>query len=143
MAERGLFVAQICYTMMHILTYTITLELWGSFNWYFIVLFCLQEIPNVYGMIMVFFSWLDDIPDWKENEVSLKLQRAWYYWSPWVNFIAFLVLLVQLVPFIYGLFIWEKADGKAEEEIGQTAMTEGVVNTLPYIYNLVVYYCTL
>jgi len=64
MAERGLFVAQICYIVMHVLTYTMTLELWQSFNWYYIALFFVQEIPNIYGMLMVVCSWLDDIPDW-------------------------------------------------------------------------------
>lgn len=48
-----------------------------------------------------------------------------------------------MVPFIYGLYIWTRADGKTEEDIGQNAMTEGIISLLPFIYCLIVYYITL
>ena len=55
----GLIVAQVGYTIVHILTFAITLQFWNGWNIYYLIMFVAEEIPNVYNFLVCICVFID------------------------------------------------------------------------------------
>ena len=45
----ALIVAELGYTVVHVMTYIITLNFWNNYNPYYIGMFVAEELPNIFN----------------------------------------------------------------------------------------------
>ena len=106
------------YTLVHTLTYMITLQFWNDFNFLYIVMYVLEEIPNIYNLIVCSCSFVDQyVPNTLASNPA-ALQRVLYYWKPIIECEAFVTSVVQTGPVIFGTYVWYFQDGKEDGIIG-------------------------
>ena len=61
----ALIVAELGYTVVHILTYVITLNFWNNYNPYYLAMFVAEELPNLFNFLIcgsaVLDNWLPSV----------------------------------------------------------------------------------
>lgn len=129
--------------MLHVMTYSISLNLWNGFDFYYLLLFFLQEIPNVFAFMICSISFLDLIPDWLDTTTVSQIMKIIYYFKPFIDLIAFLTIIIENFPLVFALFLWNKGDDDSQVSIAQNTLTESLISQLPYILSLVFYSITM
>jgi len=114
----ALILAEIGYTVVHTMTYMITLQFWNNFNIFYIAMYILEEIPNIYNLVVCTCSFVDQYVPQTLAANPAALQRALYYWKPVVECEAFITSVAQLGPVVFGCYIWYFQDGKLDGYIG-------------------------
>ena len=135
----GLMIAEGGYTIVHILTYSFTLNYWNQGNLYYVAMFIAEEIPNVFNFFICACSYLDArVPASAIATSTSHFQKALYYWKPVVYLISIVTLLVQLIPVLFGAYIWYKQDGKLAGDVAQETVTEAMSALLPFACSLLI-----
>ena len=101
--------------MVLTLLYLIPLNAWGKFNMFYIVMFTLQQIPNLYCFVIcAVYGFSEYLPDsLQENKDSVA--KKIYYLKPCFSIVALITLIVQLVPTIFASYLWMTAETDSEE----------------------------
>ena len=58
---RILIVAEMCFVLVHTLTYAISLRLWNAFNVFYVGIFIAEELPNLFNLIISFAAIADQV----------------------------------------------------------------------------------
>ena len=93
-ALKGLLVMQVCYVAIHTTVYIVTLNFWRNFNGWYLFMYIIQEIPNLYALVLCGATFLDKYSNFKIESASQSLQRSLYFWKPIVDLIALLMLII-------------------------------------------------
>ena len=89
--------AELGYTIVHCLTYVITLQFWNNYNPYYIAMFVAEEIPNLFNFAICGAAILDNWLAANNSSIAADtavVQRALYYWKPVVNFLGYTTLCI-------------------------------------------------
>ena len=58
---RILIVAELCFVLVHTLTYAISLRLWNAFNIFYVGIFIAEELPNLFNLIITLAAIADEV----------------------------------------------------------------------------------
>jgi hypothetical protein len=113
-SARVLIVGEVCFTIVHSAVYMIGLRFFNVVTPYFIIMWFLEEIPNLYNLIVCIASLIDDFIPSNVNPSTTQLQRILYYWKPPIELLAFILLVLDMIPLAFGCYIWYFAEGQPD-----------------------------